>query len=141
MTGSDEQFARRIAGLLDRSAEDIPAGIAYRLREARARALDGAPAPAAADEPALAHALAGGAGLARLGPPAGIGRGRNAWRLGLVLAVLLVAAFLGLRQWNAYRQVQAYEDLDAQILSSDLPIDAYLDRGFDAWLKASFDDE
>ena len=27
------------------------------------------------------------------------------------------------------------EELDAQLLTDDLPIDAYLDRGFDAWLK------
>ncbi len=27
------------------------------------------------------------------------------------------------------------EELDAQLLTGDLPIDAYLDRGFEAWLK------
>ena len=27
------------------------------------------------------------------------------------------------------------EELDAQLLADDLPIDAYLDRGFETWLK------
>ena len=27
------------------------------------------------------------------------------------------------------------EQLDAELLTDDLPIDAYLDRGFEAWLK------
>ena len=26
-------------------------------------------------------------------------------------------------------------DLDARLLTDDLPIDAYLDKGFDSWLK------
>jgi hypothetical protein len=31
------------------------------------------------------------------------------------------------------------EDTDAAILSSELPIDAYLDRGFQNWLKSETD--
>ena len=29
------------------------------------------------------------------------------------------------------------EEIDAMLLSSELPIDAYLDRGFQAWLKTA----
>jgi hypothetical protein len=32
------------------------------------------------------------------------------------------------------------EETDAAILSSDLPIDAYLDRGFQNWLTRTSDD-
>ena len=32
------------------------------------------------------------------------------------------------------------EETDAAILTSDLPIDAYLDRGFQNWLKHGTDD-
>ncbi|MEO8977723.1 MAG: DUF3619 family protein [Casimicrobiaceae bacterium] len=135
MSGSDEQFAHRITALLDRAAAEIPDGVAYRLQQARARALDGQALAVA--EPGYAHALAGGAGT--LG---GTGGGRPLWaqwRLWLGIA-LVVAAGFGWQQWQSYRQLQTYEDLDAQILSSDLPIDAYLDRGFDAWLKTSAKD-
>jgi len=31
--------------------------------------------------------------------------------------------------------MQEIAETDAAILSSDLPIDAYLDRGFQVWLK------
>jgi hypothetical protein len=131
MTGSDEEFARRIAAHLDRAAADLPSGIAYRLQQARARALDGA---MAVEVPAGELALAGGAR-----PLAGFGgtpvRGGH-WRLWLGIA-LVAAAAVGFQQWRSYRQVQVYEDLDAQILSSDLPIDAYLDKGFEAWLAAT----
>jgi len=57
--------------------------------------------------------------------------------LGVVLIV--AAAAFGWQQWNAFQQVQDLQDLDMQILTSDLPIDAYLDRGFLNWLKADSD--
>ena len=135
MTGSDEQFARKLTALLDQAAADISPGIAYRLQQARARALDGERAEAT--EPQLAHALAGVGGLGASRGTAGPGNGKPLWaqwRLWLGIAAIVAAGF-GWQQWHAYRTVLAYEELDAQILSSDLPIDAYLDRGFDAWLK------
>jgi Protein of unknown function (DUF3619) len=132
MTGSDAEIARRIVTHLDQAAADIPAGVAYRLQQARLRALDGE--RAAAEAPELAHALAGGAGAARLPGPSGRRLALSDWRLWVGVA-LLAAAIFGWQQWRAWRELQAYEDLDAQILSSDLPIDAYLDRGFEAWLQ------
>ena len=77
MTGSDEQFARKLTALLDRAADDISPGIAYRLQQARARALDGG--PATVTEPQLAHALAGGIGDATRGMPGPAGNGRPLW--------------------------------------------------------------
>ena len=135
MTGSDEQFARKLTALLDRAADDISPGISYRLKQARAPALDGG--PATVTEPQLAHALAGGIGDATRGMPGPAGNGRPLWaqwRIWVGIAAITTALF-GWQQWHAYRQILTYEELDAQILSSDLPIDAYLDRGFDAWLK------
>ena len=69
-------------------------------------------------------------------PVCGGGFARGHWRLWVGVALIVAAAF-GWQQWRAYRDLQVYEDLDAQILSSDLPIDAYLDRGFQAWLAAT----
>jgi hypothetical protein len=56
-------------------------------------------------------------------------------RASLVALVVAVALF-GAMQWHAVQQVRELQDLDAQILASDLPVDAYLDRGFLNWLKA-----
>ena len=74
-----------------------------------------------------AHALAGGTGTGALGgrPPA-LGR----LRLWLGVAVFVAVAGFGWQQWKAVQQVREFEELDTKILSSDLPIDAYLDRGF-----------
>ena len=47
-----------------------------------------------------------------------------------------MAAAFGYQQWQAYQQVNDLVELDAQILSSDLPIDAYLDQGFRNWLTS-----
>ena len=53
----------------------------------------------------------------------------------LWVGVLLIAAMgLGYHQWRVYQQVREITELDTQILTSELPIAAYLDRGFQAWL-------
>jgi len=53
-----------------------------------------------------------------------------------ILVMFIVAAGFGYQQWQAYQQVNDLVELDAQILSSDLPIDAYLDQGFRNWLTS-----
>ena len=54
--------------------------------------------------------------------------------------MLLIAALgFGYQQWQALQQVREFEELDLQLLASDLPIDAYLDRGFQNWLRTTFD--
>ena len=60
-------------------------------------------------------------------------------RYGLGVAAFVAVAGFGWQQWQAFQQVKEFEELDTQILSSDLPIDAYLDRGFQNWIKASFE--
>jgi hypothetical protein len=60
--------------------------------------------------------------------------GGLAWRLlaSLVMAALAAAVIYN---WQQSQRVQALEELDAQLLTDELPIDAYLDRGFQNWLK------
>lgn len=48
---------------------------------------------------------------------------------------LLVAGAVGLYGWDQKQRIAEIADLDAQLLTDELPIDAYLDRGFDSWLK------
>ena len=57
----------------------------------------------------------------------------------LVGVLLIVVAYFGYHQWQAYQQLNDIQETDAAILSSDLPIDAYLDRGFQNWLKSTAD--
>ena len=130
MTTRDDDFAKKITTYLDRGAADLKAGTAYRLQLARAAALARLADPQRAAELQVAGANAGGgSGTA--------GGDRRFWASGrLWLGIVLIAAAgFGYQQWQAYQQMNDIEETDAAILSSDLPIDAYLDRGFQNWLK------
>ena len=129
MTDRDAEFARKLTRHLDRGAAGIRPGAAYRLQQARALAL-----AAAVAEPAAARELAtaGVAGHGRHPDWAGAVR----W---LALALLLAGIGFGWQQWHAVQQVREFAEIDAQLLASDLPIDAYLDRGFQNWLKTSLE--
>jgi hypothetical protein len=133
MSTRESEIAKKIATYLDAGTAQLKAGTAYRLQHARAAALARVAETAHVPGLQMAHVLSGGGG--------GSGRRPGASRLGLwlgIVAFVAVAAF-GWQQWRAVQQVREFEELDAQILSSDLPIDAYVDRGFQNWLKASFE--
>jgi hypothetical protein len=133
MTSHDDNFAKKITGYLDAGTADLKAGTAYRLQKARAAAMErlAQPAGVRASESRLSHALAGSGGSATGG-----GKGLlTSVRLWLGIAIIVAAAF-GYQQWQADQQVNDLVELDAQILSSDLPIDAYLDQGFRNWLTS-----
>ncbi len=55
----------------------------------------------------------------------------------LLPLVLLVAAFFVFSGWQETQNIREIEEIDAAVLTDDLPIDAYIDKGFDAWLKRS----
>jgi len=134
MNTHETEIANKITTYLDRGTADLKAGTVYRLQQARAAALARLADPEVEVGVQMAHALAGGTGT--LG-------GHHAMRVNLrvwlgVAAFVAVAGF-GWQQWQAFQQVKEFEELDTQILSSDLPIDAYLDRGFQNWIKASFE--
>jgi hypothetical protein len=133
MTDRDAEFARKLTRHLDRGADDIRPGTAYRLQQARARALAGLAAqPVGASEAVLEGAGGGRSGSRHPGYGAAA-----RW---LALAMLLGGIGFGLQQWHAVQQVREFAEIDTQLLASDLPIDAYLDRGFQNWLKTSSED-
>ena len=66
------------------------------------------------------------------------------WQLGgwgglsLRLIVPVIALAIGIAAiytWQQNQRAAEVEEIDAQLLTGDLPIDAYLDRGFQSWLK------
>ncbi|MEP7182312.1 MAG: DUF3619 family protein [Betaproteobacteria bacterium] len=135
MIEKNQYFAKKITAYLDFGSANLKAGTAYRLQRARAEALARLTDPKRASRPGLVPAFAGsGSGTM------GSGRGfRNGARLWLGIA-LIVAAGIGYQQWQGWQQLKDIEETDAAILSSDLPIDAYLDRGFQNWLKTLGED-
>lgn len=55
----------------------------------------------------------------------------------LLPAVILLTGVAAIYTWHQAQTVQELVEIDARVLASDLPIDAYLDQGFDVWLKRS----
>lgn len=140
MKSREEELAGKVRSYLDQAAADLRPGLAYRLQQARALALgraSEASRTAGSGRLAAAHGLVGaGAGGGNL-PAAS--QGRPALTSGrLWLGVGLVAlAVLGWQQWTTYQEIAEVEALDAQILTSDLPIDAFVDRGFRLFLEVA----
>ncbi|MGH8733145.1 MAG: DUF3619 family protein [Burkholderiales bacterium] len=63
-----------------------------------------------------------------------VGWGGLALRVLIPLAVL-VASGAALYTWQQNQRAAELEEIDSLLLTDDLPIDAYLDRGFQNWLK------
>jgi len=129
MNDAESQFARKLASHLDRGAAGMRSGTLYRLQQARAAALAG-----------VGRVRTTGTELAAAGGGFGDRSGLRRTPVRLLGAVLLIAALgFGFQQWRAVQQVREFEELDLHLLASDLPIDAYLDRGFQNWLRTTFD--
>jgi hypothetical protein len=119
---NEDRFGEQIRQLLNQGT-DIDAATAERLRAARELALSRQrpePAPALRWADNVLGSFGGWGGLSL--------------RL-LVPAVLLVAAVATLYNWQQNQGAAESAEIDAELLSDELPIEAYLDRGFQDWLK------
>ena len=117
------QIAYRIKQHLNRGL-DLDAGKLVRLRAAREQAL--ARQRVESGIPVFAWAgnvLGKSGGLSTLVP-----------RVLLPMAVLILG-LIAINHWRDSQVAAEIEEIDAAVLTGDLPLDAYLDKGFDAWLK------
>ena len=48
---------------------------------------------------------------------------------------LLLLSLIGVTYWQTAMQSMDIADIDASLLTSELPINAYLDSDFEAWVK------
>ena len=119
---NERDLAERIVAKLDEGLDDLPTGTLYRLRLAREAAL----LRAHTQEPTFdaASGVRSGVGSARLLNPR--------------VLVPLFGLILGLSAILLWQQQPIrpadYAELDAQVLSDELPVTAYLDTGFEIWL-------
>ncbi len=128
---NERSFAGRVKQALDAGLEVRPE-VAARLKVAREQALERRRAPA------RQWVLAGAAGA---GTP--LGASPRLLVSALAAAAILVAAAIGLQSWQesqlaaraAAEQAAEIEEVDTGVLIGELPIKAYLDEGFHAWLK------
>jgi hypothetical protein len=122
---NEQQTAYRIRQLLNRGL-DLDAGKLARLKAARERAL----ARQRREAPVFVLALADNV-INRFGGVTSV-----VPKMLLPMAVL-VLGLIAINQWRDSQTAAEIEEIDAAVLTGDLPLDAYLDKGFDAWLKRS----
>ena len=128
-TAKEVNFAYKIRHALNEHAEHLPAPTIDRLAAARKRAV----ARKKKDEPARVivaqGALAGIGGAFFEQPLSWLGR------LGVAAPVLLGAVlFVGMYQSAQQQRISELADIDAAVLTDELPLSAYLDHGFNAYL-------
>ena len=135
MNTDDLNFAYKVRHALNERLDDLPASTTDRLAQARKMALARkkahveAPLTVRATKAALAHAGGGGflsQGFGWLG------------RMGVAVPMLvLVAGLTGIYQYEQQQRIADLAELDAAVLSDELPLSAYLDHGFNAYLSQS----
>jgi len=121
-------LAKKIAQHLDYGVDQLEPGVRERLLAARRAALSHY-----REQPATVTGLAW-AGQA----VAHITEHRYASARHLVAISVLVAALAGIAYWQNNNGVtNELAEIDTGLLTDELPINAYLDKGFDSWLKRS----
>ncbi len=123
---NEADLPKKIITYLNRGTSELRAGTAYKLQLARQHALSRLSDPRRASALVLAGAGAGtwGGGRRFLADA-------RIW----IGVLLIVGGGLYYQHWQSVQQLREIEETDAAILTSELPIEAYLDRGFQNWLR------
>jgi hypothetical protein len=127
MNRPDDELARKIVGALDRGVERLDTGTRERLAAARRLALS-----RYREQPEPVWGLAWAMNAVS---PRGAHRQYNPRYL--LAACAFALAISGFAYWQATAPVADFAEIDVNLLTDDLPINAYLDNGFDSWLKRS----
>jgi hypothetical protein len=118
-------FAYKVRQQLNRGLHELPAQTVNRLEQVKRQAL------ARQKSVAMRHSVLAGTGTFLL-------QHFDNLRLKQVLLALVVAlGVAGYTYWYAEQSIAELEVIDSALLSDDLPIAAFTDKGFDAWLKSS----
>ncbi len=122
-----DQFGRSSAALLRLGAQNLPTGIKDRLYAARMKALSvRKPEKVRVQKQVLAGSVATWtSGSNGLWDTVG-------W---LAPLVILVFGLIGIAQWQDNSRINDIAEVDAALLTDDVPPDAYADSGFMAFLK------
>jgi hypothetical protein len=131
MNTDDINLAYKIRHALNETLDDLPAAATDRLAAARAQALarKKADAPRVAQTVRQAQLQTAGFDLRALFSQ------QWAMRAAVVAPLLLmVAGMVGVYQYEHEQRIAELAELDAAVLSDDLPLTAYTDHGFNAYL-------
>ena len=126
-----DQFGLRTASYLSAGAVELPRDISERLRAARVQAVSQRKITKTQTAGTVVHS---GSSAALTW---GAGEGLNWWsRIGTVLPlIVLVAGLLAINSFQSDNRTQELAEVDAALLTDDLPPAAYADPGFVQFLK------
>ena len=129
MSAKEINFAYKVRHALTEHAETLPASTTDRLALARKTALLHKKKDGPARVMVTRGVIAGTASMLFEQPFSWLGR------LGVVAPLFLGAAiFVGMYQSAQQQRVTDLADIDAAVLADELPLTAYLDHGFNAYL-------
>lgn len=135
MNTDDLNFAYKVRHALNEKLDELPASTTDRLAQARKMAL--ARKKAHVEQPLSVRVtrteLAGAGGVSGF-------FSQFAWlgRMGMAVpALVLVVGMIGIYQYEQQERIADLAEIDAAVLSDELPLDAYLDHGFNAYLSQS----
>ena len=125
MNADDTNFAYKVRHALNARLDDMPASTADRLANARKMALS----RKKTDAPRKLAQLSFAGNIGAFFSFSSLGRA------GVAIPLLaLVAGLAGVYQYEHDRRIEELAELDAAVLSDELPLTAYLDHGFNAYL-------
>jgi hypothetical protein len=124
---NEQELAKKIVRHLDQGLGHMKQGTLYKLQSARMVALE---RYREAPQPVLGLAWAGDVAFR-------LSRSRHFNTRNLLALGLLLLSLIGVTYWQLAIQSSDIAEIDASLLTGDLPINAYLDSGFEAWLKRS----
>lgn len=122
-----DQFGARIAHQLDAAAQQLPHDVTERLRAARTQAL----ANRRVAETVAAPVVLGHGGSAVFGGDFGFWGRAASW----LPLIALTVGLLGIGTLQEEMRASEIADVDAELLTSELPTTAYTDPGFAQYLK------
>jgi len=127
MNRPDDELVGKVLGALDRGVESLDAGTRDRLAAARRFALS-----RYREQPEAVWGLAWAINAVSLR-----GAQRQHGTRYLLAACAFALAISGFAYWQTTVPGNDFAEIDVNLLTDDLPINAYLDNGFDSWLKRS----
>ena len=129
MNMTDLNFVYKVRHALNEGLNTLPASSVNRLASARQIALSRKKIESPLRSLVTGQVLAGHVGNFFNGPLSWLGR------LGIAAPLLAGALlFVGLYQFEQQQRISDIAEIDAAVLSDDLPLSAYLDTGFNAYL-------
>jgi hypothetical protein len=135
---NEQRFAEQIRLALEESTERLPYRVTYRLQSARLAALSRMAEPREVPEEALALPSASGGGTLALGGAPDRDRFPARWgrlAMGMLSALVVAGGLFVISEWAEMDQADEAADIDLAVLTDDVPISAYADRGFGVFIK------